>query len=149
MRTGESFGEVVLKHTLVYRVEQVFLIHKRSRSLLQHVATTVDVSEDADLIADRLIVMQQFVHDSFGVQVGDKLDCIEFGHMSVWIEQGPKAMIAALIRGSAPSDLRKILRDALDNIHLEQEEAIEGFEHGMPSEAFRPYLESCLQSQYG
>ena len=31
MRTGRSFTEVALLHSLVFRVEQVFLIHKRTR----------------------------------------------------------------------------------------------------------------------
>ncbi|MEL7088239.1 MAG: OmpA family protein, partial [Planctomycetota bacterium] len=35
-RTGKSFAEVVLLHTLKYRVEQVFLIHKESGLLMQH-----------------------------------------------------------------------------------------------------------------
>jgi len=33
-RTGRSFAEVVLAHTLVFRVEQVFLIHRRTGLLL-------------------------------------------------------------------------------------------------------------------
>ena len=36
-RTGRSFGEVVLLKTLIYRVEQVFLIDRRTGLLLQHV----------------------------------------------------------------------------------------------------------------
>ena len=35
-RTGKSFAEIVLLNTLVYRVEQVFLIHRPSGLLLQH-----------------------------------------------------------------------------------------------------------------
>ncbi len=37
LRTGKSFAEVVLLNTLVYRVEQVFLIERSSGLLLQHV----------------------------------------------------------------------------------------------------------------
>ncbi len=39
-RTGKSFAEIVLLRTLVYRVEQIFLIHKKSGLLLQHLVTT-------------------------------------------------------------------------------------------------------------
>ena len=38
LRTGKSFAEVVLLDTLVYRVEQVFLIERESGLLLQHVS---------------------------------------------------------------------------------------------------------------
>jgi hypothetical protein len=34
-RTGKPFAEVVLLHSLIYRVEQVFLIHRQSGVLLQ------------------------------------------------------------------------------------------------------------------
>ena len=37
-RTGRPFAEVVLSHSLVYRVEQVFLVHRDTGLLLQHVA---------------------------------------------------------------------------------------------------------------
>ena len=37
LRTGKSFGEVMLLHTLVFRVEQVFLIDRTTGLLLQHV----------------------------------------------------------------------------------------------------------------
>ena len=35
-RTGKPFAEIVLLHTLEYRVEQVFLIHRETGLLLQH-----------------------------------------------------------------------------------------------------------------
>src|SRR5215470_1442498 len=36
-RTGKPFSEIVLLHTLLYRVEQVFLIHRQTGLLLLHV----------------------------------------------------------------------------------------------------------------
>lgn len=38
IRTGKTFAEVVLLRSLLYRVEQVFLIHRESGLLLQHVS---------------------------------------------------------------------------------------------------------------
>src|SRR5688500_3811865 len=38
LRTGQSFAEVVLLDTLVYRVEQVLLIERESGLLLQHLS---------------------------------------------------------------------------------------------------------------
>ena len=37
-RTGRPFAEVVLSHSLVYRVEQVYLVHRDTGLLLHHVA---------------------------------------------------------------------------------------------------------------
>ena len=38
LKTGRPFSEVVLLHTLRYRVEQVYLIHKETGLLLRHVS---------------------------------------------------------------------------------------------------------------
>ena len=43
-RSGSSFADVVLKHTVVFRVEHLFLIHRKTGLLLEHVAA----SEAAD-----------------------------------------------------------------------------------------------------
>ena len=39
LRTQRPFAEVVLLHTLIYQVEQVFLIHRETGLVLQHVVT--------------------------------------------------------------------------------------------------------------
>jgi OOP family OmpA-OmpF porin len=36
MRTQRSFAEVVMLHTLIYRVEQIFLIHRDTGIVLEH-----------------------------------------------------------------------------------------------------------------
>jgi OOP family OmpA-OmpF porin len=54
LRTGTSFAEVVLLNTLLYRVEQVFLIERESGLLLQHVRSAAVRTEDADMVAGML-----------------------------------------------------------------------------------------------
>ena len=46
-RTGRPFAEIVLLKTLVYRVDQVFLIHKETGLLLQHVVADEVRAKDA------------------------------------------------------------------------------------------------------
>ena len=66
-RTGRSFGEVVLLHTLLFRVEQVFLIDRTSGLLLQHVQAGVAGVQDADMVSGMLTAIRDFVGDSFAV----------------------------------------------------------------------------------
>src|SRR5271168_1002773 len=40
LRTGKSYAEIVLLRSMLYRVEQVFLIHRKTGLLLQHVTDT-------------------------------------------------------------------------------------------------------------
>jgi outer membrane protein OmpA-like peptidoglycan-associated protein len=147
-RTGKPIAEVILLRTLVYRVEQVFLIHRKSGLLLQHVSATAAGVGDADMIAGMLTAIRDFVHDSFGGREGESLDTFQVGELSVWVEQGPLAALAAVIRGNAPKDLRGVFTDAIEKIHLESAGALEAFEgDAAPFERTRPHLEACLKGE--
>lgn len=152
LRTGKTFAEVVMSHTLLFRVEQVFLIHRDTGLLLHHVAASSIASpvesKDADMVSGMLTAIQDFVRDSFGSGEGDALESLEVGDLDVWIEQGPKALLAAVIRGDAPQEFRAVLQEAVELIHLQQAEALEAFQgDAAPFEASRPLLEACLQTR--
>lgn len=154
LTTGKRFGEVVLYHTLLYRVEQVFLIHKQTGLLLQHVAAPTAETQDADIVSGMMTAMKEaignFGRDSFGLQQGETIDTLDLGSEEVWFEAGPKAILAALIHGQAPQTLRQdLLAPTLEAIHIEQREALEQFDGDNSSfVATRPHLEACLQSRY-
>ena len=149
-RTGRPFAEVVFLNTVAYRVEQVFLIHRETGLLLLHAQNIgQDAIEDADMVSGMLTAIQDFVRDSFGVSTNETLDTMKVGDLTVWVEQGPQALLAGVVRGAAPSELRLILQDALDSIHIDFHDALKKFEgDATPFEACRPYLESCLQVRY-
>ncbi len=147
--TGKSFAEIVLLRTLLYRVEQVFLIHTETGLVLQHVVAPEVVAQDAALVSAMLTALQDFVRDSFRVQQGDSLETLHFGKLTLWIEQGPKAILAGVIRGNAPQELRFAFQNALYKIHLNHSRALESFNGDTtPFAQSQPDLEACLQSQY-
>ncbi|MBD0327581.1 MAG: OmpA family protein, partial [Pyrinomonadaceae bacterium] len=148
-RTGKSFGEVVLLHTLLYRVEQVFLIHRETGLLLQHVTASNVAAQDADMVSGMLTAIQDFVHDSFNAPEGDQLETLQVGELTVWIEQGPLAILAGVIRGTAPQELRDVFRSTIESIHLQYHDALAEFSGDAASfDATRPLLEDCLESQF-
>jgi OOP family OmpA-OmpF porin len=148
-RTGRSFGEVVLLKTLVYRVEQVFLIDRKSGLLLQHVHTAGEDVQDADMVSGMLTAIRDFAQDSFKVGEHDGLEALKVGDLSVWIEAGPHAVIAAVIRGSAPREFRQTLTEAVETIHLQFADLLETFNgDAAPFADARPALETCLGQQY-
>ena len=149
LRTGVPFPEVVLLHTLVYQVEQVFLIHKETGLLLQHVGASVAENADADMVSGMLTAIQDFVRDSFGGGSEEQLHTMQVGERSVWVEQGPHAVIAGVLRGTAPQDVRALFQEALENIHMEQKDALEEYAgDAAPFEMSWPHLEECLKSQF-
>ncbi|MGL5924429.1 OmpA family protein [Chroococcidiopsis sp.] len=149
MQTGKSFAEVVLLRTLVYRVEEVFLIHRHTGLLLHSLAVDLTATQDADLVAAMLKAIQDFVQDSFKVKQQDRLNALEFGELTIWIEQGPQAILAGIIRGNAPKELRENFQATLETIHKEFYQTLLNFRgDDTPFEASKPYLENCLQAQY-
>jgi outer membrane protein OmpA-like peptidoglycan-associated protein len=118
-RAGTTFADVVLRHTLVYRVEHLFLIHKESGLLISHVAADDAASEDPQLVSGMLTAIQDFVRDSFGRGQAAGLDTLRLGDRVLWCEQGPLAFLAAVIRGTPPESLHATLRDTLATIHDE------------------------------
>lgn len=147
-QTGKPFAEVVMLHSLVYRVEEVFLIHKDTGLLLQHASATAEGSKDADMVSAMLTAIQDFVHDSFKASEDATLNSLQIKELSVWIETGPDALIAAVIRGNAPLAYRETLEEAIEGVHARQKQELEEFngESSVFVES-RPLLDNCLQSQ--
>ena len=148
-RTGRSFGEVVMLKTLRYRVEQVYLIHRKTGILLQHVAIDPQEAEDADMVSAMLTAITDFAHDSFETADDDAtLDSFKISGLSVWIENSPDAILAAVIRGNPPLELREEFALAVEKIQYSFERELDTFEGD--SEVFaptQPVLERCLLSQ--
>lgn len=149
-RSGRPFAEIVLLHTVLYRVEQVFLIDRRTGLLLQHAAATNVVVQDTDLVSGMLTAILDFVRDSFGSTPRETLDTLQVGDLVVWIEQGPQAVLAAVIRGTPPQALRDRFRLAIERIHQAHGAALHAFDGAAGAlAAAQPQLESCLEARYG
>ena len=144
IRTGRPFSEVVLLHTLVYRVEQLFLLHRESGLPIRHVSAQGVASQDADVVSSMLIAIRDFVHDSFG-GADDALESFRVGELGVWIEQGPDVVLAAVVRGSPPVDYGVLLRTHLELIELEWGPELAAFEGDpAPYSEVDALLEPCL-----
>ena len=149
LRTKKPFSEIILLHSLVFRVEQVFLIHKNTGLMLAHVVREETDVQDADMVSSMLTAIRDFVADSFKVNESDGLEAIRVGELTVWIEQGPEAVLAVVIRGNAPQNLGNLLKETLENIHLNYGGLLNSFDGDTAAfESLRPNLDACLVSQY-
>jgi len=118
-RSGVPFAQVVLKHSLNYRIDHVFLI-ERDSGLVLHRASSPGLPElDADAIAGMLTAIGQFVRDSVGPEGDESLEAARVGEHLLWVLDGPRASIASFIQGVPPDTLRVILSDRLEQIHAQ------------------------------
>lgn len=149
VRTGKPFAEIVLLHTLQYRVEQVFLIHAETGLLLQHLSADPRASQDADQISAMLTAIRDFARDSFRVGGHEGLEGLHVGELVVIIEQGPHAILAGVVRGTPPHAVRVMFQDALESVHRQMAPELRAFKgDSAPFELIRPVLEGCLVSQF-
>ncbi len=145
-RSGKSFGEVALARSLNYRVEQVFLIHRETGLLLKHISSGDDVVQDADLVSGMLTAIQDFVRDSFGPRKSDELEVMQVGEFKLWLQHGPQALLAAVVSGQPPPELRQIFARELETIHREFGPALQSFAGDAASIAgAEPHLRQCLR----
>lgn len=149
-RSGLSIGEVALRDTLRYRVEQVFLIHTETSLLLRHAALPglTDAGDDADLVSGMLSAVQTFVRDSFHVDDTEALDALQMGDLTVWLVPGPEAVLAAVIRGTPPQELRLLLAEGIEALHRRHARDLAAFDGDVqPYEAADPVLYDLLVEQ--
>jgi OOP family OmpA-OmpF porin len=105
--------------------------------------------QDADMVSGMLTAIKDFVQDSFKVASTDSLEALKVGNLSVWIEPGPYAIVAAVIRGSAPSGFRARLQEAVESIHLQFGGVLEAFNGDTSGLAdAKNTLESCLHAEF-
>lgn len=149
-RTGRPLGEVVLAHSLIYRVEQVFLIHRPTGLLLVDVAGPGTVAENQDVISAMLTAVKDFVKDSFRTTPGDE-DSERFA-WETWNCGSRAARMPCWSRrfaGQAPVEYRERLRRVLEAVHKEEADTMAAFSGDNASfGVLQPALEECLEIRY-
>ena len=148
MVTGKPFSEILLSRSLLYSVEQVFLIHRKSGLLLQHAAAAGAVLKDADMISGMLTAIEDFLSDSFS-EGGQDLETVDAGRFKLWLTHGPKLLLVGAVSGTAPVELKQVFRKGLDGIEDALQKEISSFKQDDLSvfEPARPFLNACLLGQ--
>lgn len=116
-RTGGSYAQVVLRHTMRFRIDHLFLIERES-GLVMHRESAPDLPDlDSDAISGMLTALGEFVKDSVGRTDGAGLESARVGEHLVMLLEGPRLNLAAFVRGVPPPALREGLQARLESIH--------------------------------
>lgn len=125
-----------------YKFEQLFLIEKETGIPICHASSSSAEAQDADMVSGMLSAIQSFVQDAFQTQEFDSLNTLQLGDLSVWIEWGPTAVVAAVIRGVAPERCRTALQTLLEDVHRDYHEDLTNYQGD--SEPFSPLKSEFL-----
>ncbi|MDR3361833.1 MAG: hypothetical protein LBO64_03190 [Desulfovibrio sp.] len=149
LRTGKPFSEVVLLHTLVYRVDAVYLIHSATGINLASVMSEGSQSGDSDLVSAMLTAIQDFVNDCLVNGKKEDLDFLRQGEYALLVERRPSAYLACVVRGEPPVDYRTQMRACLEYLVMEYAGQLADFKGNTDYFAgTRPRLEKLLGSSY-
>ncbi len=148
LRTNRTFAEVMLTETVLYQVEQVFLVHRESSLLINHITSKKAIVKDPDMVSGMLTAVTDFVKDSFDVDKQQNVKSIKFGQLNLLFEAGPYAIIVAAVRGITPQNLQITMREQIEELHRlygMQLETYDGNPNRFPNTDLQLY--KCLLSK--
>ncbi|TLZ98237.1 MAG: hypothetical protein E6J97_07435 [Methanobacteriota archaeon] len=93
------------------RLEELYLMHD-SGMLIRHWSRTQGMVHDSDIMSGMLIVLQEFVRDSFDDR-GGTLEQLRFGQRQVLMLRGQHTVLAAVIVGRYLNNLPRKLQVAV------------------------------------
>lgn len=147
-RAGISFGDFVLQKTLLYRIEQAYLISRENGLLIEHVHHAASKIKDSDAVSAMFTAIQDFVKESFSPDRTGRLESADMGEFTLWAVHGPHALLVCVVRGVPPVALRRELSAILERIHFRYGEAVRNYAGDTNSvPGVDVELEKCLNFQ--
>ena len=106
------------------------------------------VDKDSDAVSAMLTAIQDFVRDSFA-DSGGELDQVEVGDQTVWLLRGPNTLMAAVLRGMPPRQLREELQGLLQRIEDQYSGPLYSFRGNKTGfDGLDSILATALQSEF-
>jgi len=151
-RTGKSFADVVLLRSQRYKVWQVFLIHKETGLMLQHLEARGGGVDEAELVSSMLTAIQDFARDvaertirTSRVKQSEDLEGVKLGKFWICVNHGPQMLLAATVVGTPPPGLGKVFARENELIHREFATALATYNGDASTfDPARPHLQNCL-----
>ena len=139
----------MLANTLDYRVEQIFLIDRQSGLLIQHLYTESADIKDGDIVSGMLTAVQAFVKRTLKVDEDAVLESLEIDGLEVLLEPGPKAILAAVVKGIPGQELKDRLKEIIEAAHLAYGYLLESFDGDSEKcEPLIPLLRAGMMTEY-
>ena len=150
IRSGKQFSEIVMLHTLVYRVDQIFLIHNETGLVLSHVVHEGVTSKDADLVSGMLTAVQDFARDCFNNEDdGSALNSLKMDEYTIYIVRSPLVYLACMVRGTPPADFLNGLSESLELILAECGHLLVDFNgDSAPFAIANNHLQDCIAHKF-
>lgn len=128
--TGVSEGELILKESIPFTVQAVFLIQKSSGLVIAEVQQSGHQRLESEMVAGMLTAIRSFVTDCI-VQSPEEiseLNEIEYGDSKIVLEVAGYCYLAVVMKGEPPKEFLEKIRKTLATIILDYGMPIENFD---------------------
>lgn len=110
-----------------YVVSNAYVIDRQT-SLPLAVHAPEEAGLEADMVSGMMEALRSFVQDAFEAKEFDGLHDLRVGDVELWIEWGPHAVLAVVVRGIAPEALRMEMQETLERFHATYADELDRFE---------------------
>ncbi|MEG3939081.1 OmpA family protein [Microcoleus sp. S36b_A3] len=144
---GVSEAELILKESVPFTIQAVFLIHKASGLIISEVQHSESYQLESEMVAGMLTAIRSFVNECI-VQPGEvsELNQIEYGDSKILLEVAGYCYMAVVIKGEPPESFINKLRKTLSNLILSYAQLIHEF-NGDPDtipESLHPFIKTLF-----
>jgi len=112
-------------HAEGVKIDQLFLLHD-SGMLIRHYSNGKGLQRDSDIMSGMLIILQEFVRDSFNDPRGS-LEEVRFGEQRVLMARGRHSIMAALVTGKRLNGLPGRLQRSVAGFEDTHMDALNGW----------------------
>ncbi|MCT7996371.1 OmpA family protein [Laspinema olomoucense] len=126
---GVSEAELILKESIPFVVQAVFLIHKASGLVIAEAQEEGDYRLESEMVAGMLTAIRSFVNDCI-VKPGEisELSEVEYGDSKIILEVGGYCYLAIILKGTPSAAFIKKMRKTVSILILDYEEPIKEFD---------------------
>ncbi len=126
---GVSEAELILKESISFVVQAVFLIHKASGLVIAEAQEAGDYRLESEMVAGMLTAIRSFVNDCI-VKPGEisELSEVEYGSSKIILEVGGYCYLAIIIKGDPSAAFIKKMRTTVSTLILDYEQPIQEFD---------------------
>jgi len=127
MMLSELFSDGSSSNGKSFTVDELYLIERESGIPMASLVSSADKAEDADVVSGMLEGIRSFVQDSFDADDMDGMRELQVGEVTVWVEWGPHAILAAVLRGFPTQEFRFEMQRMLEALHTDFDEELANY----------------------
>ncbi|MDZ7263162.1 MAG: OmpA family protein [candidate division KSB1 bacterium] len=116
--TGVPENALVIKDSLPFKIEQIFLIHRESGTLISHVSSQDAAAKvNEELISGMVTAIRDFASEAFSVGKDHDMDALQFDDKKILVELGNHFYLALVITGYEPAGFQDEVHRLSSRLH--------------------------------